>query len=240
MTGLQLLVLVIVAIVTAIILAPRKRYRKMRGILDRLKPRAQEKLIAASEPRAVSAEEQSKAEYVRLQKIIEDRKQIARDTDISHHLWGLYSDHFRSAAAKPRDDSDQDGEWYQVNILRASSGNGLNEIVFELKGARYRFVDDEEMHVWSDNLKHFSLFLHDDADRCLIEIPMRIKIDSQGRTYSISSGGPNAFLPGDWIKHFIDVTLKNQSIRKQEIRAQKHQERLAEITELKARFGISD
>ena len=240
MTGLQLLVLVIVAIVTAIILAPRNRFRKMRGILDRLRPRAQEKRIAASEPRAMSEEEESKAEYVRLQKIIEDRKQIAWDTDISHHLWNLYSDHFRSVAAESRDDSDQDGEWYQVSILRASSDNGLNEIVFELKGARYRFVDDEEKRGWSDNLKYFSLFLYDDADRCLIEIPMRIRVDSLGRMYSVSSGGPNAFLPGDWIKHFIDVTLKNQSIRKQEIRAQKHQERLAEIRELKARFGISD
>jgi len=188
----------------------------------------------------MTAEEKSKAEFARLQKIIEDRKQIAWDTDISHHLWGLYSNHFRSIAAEPVDHSNQDGEWYQVNILRTSSGNGLNEIVFELKGARYRFVDDEEMHGWSDNLKYFSLFLYDHADRCLIEIPMKIKVDSLGRTYSISSGGPNAFLPGDWIKHFIDVTLKNQSIRNQEIRAQKHQERLAEIEDLKARFGISD
>jgi len=188
----------------------------------------------------MTAEEKSRFEFERLQEIIEGRRQIAWDTDISHHLWDLYTSHFRSAGTEPWDHSNQNGEWYQVKILRASARNGLNEFEFELKGAKYKFVDDEEMHGWSQNMKYFSLFLYDDADRCLIEIPMKIKVDSLGRKYSISSGGPSAFLPGGWIKDFINVRLKNQSIRNQEIRAQKHQERLSEIEDLKARFGISD
>ena len=69
---------------------------------------------------------------------------------------------------------------------------------------------------------------------------VKIKVDSLGRKYSISSDGPKAFLPGDWINDFINTTLKHQRIRNQEIRAQKHQERLWEIEDLKDRFGISD
>ena len=74
----------------------------------------------------------------------------------------------------------------------------------------------------------------------LIEIPRKMRIDKWGRNYSILSDGPNAFLPGGWINDFISVTLKHQHIRNQEIRAQKHQERLSEIEGLKGRFGILD
>ena len=42
------------------------------------------------------------------------------------------------------------------------------------------------------------------------------------------------------VRDFIKVKLKHQRIRNQEIRAQQHQERLSEIEELKARFGILD
>jgi hypothetical protein len=69
---------------------------------------------------------------------------------------------------------------------------------------------------------------------------MKMKVDSPGRIYSIATDGPKAFLPGDWINDFINVKLKHQSIRNQEIRAQKHQERMFEIEDLKNRFGISD
>jgi hypothetical protein len=69
---------------------------------------------------------------------------------------------------------------------------------------------------------------------------MKVRVDRWGRNYSISSDGPDAFLPGDWINDFINATLKQQRIRNQEIRAQKHQERLWEIEDLKDRFGISD
>ena len=69
---------------------------------------------------------------------------------------------------------------------------------------------------------------------------MRMNVDSSGRQYSISSDGPKAFLPGGWINDFVNATLKHQRIRNQEIRAQKHEERLWEIEDLKDRFGISD
>ena len=69
---------------------------------------------------------------------------------------------------------------------------------------------------------------------------MKVRVDRLGRNYSILSEGPRAFLPGDWISEFINVKLKRQSIRNREIREQKHKERLAEIEELKNRFGISD
>jgi hypothetical protein len=127
-----------------------------------------------------------------------------------------------------------------VKILQVSTQNGLNEFEFELKGAKYKFVDDEEKQGWRMNSKIFSLFLYDDSDRCLIEIPMKMKVDSSGRNYSILLGGPNAFIPGDWINDFIKVKLKHQSIRNHEIREQKHQERLFEIKDLKDRFGFLD
>ena len=113
---------------------------------------------------------------------------MARESDISHHLWGFYK--YLNA------------DW-QV-------------------GGR------------------LSLYLYDDSDRCLIEIPMKVKIDKWGRNYSVLSEGPNAFLPGDWVSDFINVKLKHQRIHNQEIREQKHQERLWEIEDLKDRFGIPD
>ena len=195
---------------------------------------------AESEPTDIAAEKKSKAELEQLRKLIEDRKKIARDTDISHHLWGLYKSHLQTTGLHSLEQHIQDGEWYDVKILQVSSQNGLNKFEFELKGTRYTFVDDEETQNWSSNTKFFSLFLYDDSGRCLIEVPMKIKVDSTGRRCSIGSDGPKAFLPGDWVNDFTSVTLKHQRIRNQEIRAQKHQERLSEIEELKNRFGLSD
>ena len=134
----------------------------------------------------------------------------------------------------------QEGEWYSVKILRASTRNGLNEFEFTLQGANYKFIDDEENQGWGDKTKFFSLFLHDDSGRCIIEVPMKVTIDKGGRNYSVLSGGPKAFLPGRWVNDFINVKLKQQRIYNQEIREQKHQERLWEIDDLKKRFGISD
>jgi len=250
MTSEQVFALVIVVIVgmVAIIQVSKNRHRTKRVILDRFsispeaeqrKPHEPEQPLTESEPKVMNAEE-SKAEWERLQKVIEDRKQIAWDTDISHHLWGLYKSHLRYTGPHSLDRYIQDGEWYDVKILQASTQNGLSEFEFELKGAKYKFVDDEEKRGWCEHMKLFSLFLYDDSDRCLIEIPMKMKVDDTGRNYSISSGGPNAFLPGVWINDFINVKLKHQRIRNQEIRAQKHQERLCEIEDLKVRFGISD
>jgi hypothetical protein len=251
MTSEQLIVLLIVVFavtVVAIVQVIRNRHRVKRVILSLLnispeaeqrKPYEPEQTLTENEPRLMTAAE-SKAELERLQKLIDDRKKIAWDTDISHHLWGLYKSLLRYTSPHSSDRYIQDGEWYDVNILRVSTLNGLNTIEFELKGARYKFVDDEEKQGWCEIMKFFSLFLYDDSDRCLIEIPMKMKVDSPGRTYSIATDGPKAFLPGDWINEFINVKLKHQSIRTQEIRAQKHQERMVEIEDLKDRFGILD
>ena len=243
-----MVIMVIVVIVVAIIHVSKNQHRIKRVILDWLnfspkagqrKSHEPEQPFTESDPKVLTAE-QSKAELERLQKLIEDRKQIARDTDISHHIWGLYKSLLRYTSPLSLDRYIQDGEWYDVKILQVSTPNGLSKIEFELKEAKYKFIDDEEKQGWRMNMKLFSLFLYDDSDRCLIEIPMRMNVDSLGRQYSISSDGPIAFLPGDWINDFIHVKLKHQRIRNQEIRAQKHQERLCEIEDLKDRFGILD
>ena len=267
--GLVIVVIVVVVVASLQVSKNRHRIKRVildrlnrikRVILDRLnriklvildqfntsseagqrKPHEPERPVTGSHSKVLTAEEKSKAEFARLQKLIENRKQIARDTDISHHLWGLYKNHFRNPSPQSLGRHIKDSEWYDMKILRVSSKNGLNEFDFELKGAKYKFVDDEEKQGWRMNMKYFSLFLYDDSDRCLIETPMKVKVDRWGSKYSISSDGPNAFLPGDWTKDFINVKLKNQRIRNQEIRAQKHQERLYEIDDLKDRFGISD
>jgi hypothetical protein len=197
-------------------------------------------ILAKGEWQEMSTEQQTMAEWKRLQAIIDERKQIARDTDISHHLWSFYKGFFLDSSPQSLNRFVQDGEWYDVKILKAFSQSGLNKFDFELKGARYRFVDDEENQGWGDTTKYFSLFLYDDAGRCLIEIPMKIKVDRWGRNYSLMSDGPKAFLPGGWVNDFINVKLKQQRLQNQEIREQKHQERLWEIEELKERFGIKD
>lgn len=198
-----------------------------------------EQVVAESvEPRGQSEEQKSKAELKRLRNLIEDQKQIARETDISYHLWGLYKSHFRVNSSQSQNRYLRNGQWYDIKFLKISSENGLNEFEFELKGDRYKFVDDEEQQGWCENIKLFSLFLYDDAGRCLIEIPMKVRVDKRGRAYSITSDGPNAFLPGEWSNDFINVKLKNQSIRNREIREQKHQERLSEIEDLRNRFGF--
>lgn len=189
----------------------------------------------------LTEEEKCQAELERLKALIEGRKQIALDSDISHHLWDFYYTYFWQATnTQSVDRFVQYGEWYDVKILQAGQVNGLNKVEFELKGDRYRFVDDEETQGWRENIKFFSLFLYDSSDRCLIEIPMKLRVDRWGRNYSVQLSGPSAFLPGDWLSDFISVKLKHQSLRNQEIREQKHQERLWEIEDLKDRFGISD
>jgi len=218
-----------------------KRNKTKRRILGQLGIGPEAEQCKVREPeQSGNAEEMSEAELDRLQKLIEDRRQIARDTDISYHLWGLYESKFRNTGQQSADQGTPDGEWYDIRILRASSRNGLNEFEFELKGDRFRFVDDEEKQGWRENIKYFSLFLYDDSDRCLIEIPMKLRVDRWGRNYAILTDGPAAFLPGGWASDFINVRLKHQSIHNQEIRSQKHRERLREIEDLKKRFGILD
>jgi len=255
MTGEQFFVLVtvviaaIVLIVLAIIQLSKNPHRIKHVILDRLiislkaylsKSHESEQPVTESDPKVLTAEEKSSAELERLQKLIEVRKQLARNTDISHHLWSLYKNHFRFTGSQSLDPYNKAGEWYGVKILQASAKNNLNKFEFELKGARYKFIDDEENRNWSDNVKLFGLFLYNESDHCLIEIPMKVKMDKWGRKYSVLSGGPKAFLPGGWTNDFINATLIHQSIRNKEIREQKHQERLWEIEDLKNRFGISD
>ena len=253
MTGEQLFLLVIVVIVTTGVAAlqlGKHRKRIKRLILRRLeimleagrrKLQDPERNVIESEPASLSEELRSKAELDRLQDIIDDRKRLARQADISYHLWGFYRGHFRTEDPEAAIDGGiQDGEWYDVRVLRSGVRDGLNEFEFELKGARYRFVDDEENQGWRENLKYFSLFLYDDAGRCLIEIPVKMRVDRNGRNYSITSDGPRAFLPGEWVNDFINVRLKQQSIRNQEIREQKHRERLWEIEDLKKRFGLRE
>lgn len=187
-----------------------------------------------------SEEERSEAELKALLRRIEDRKQIARDTDLLHHLWGFYAIFFRNEDSPLVGASTSAGKWYDVKVTQVDSHDGLNEYRFELMGGRYRFVDDEDRHGWCENYKFFSLYLYDDEDRCLVEVPIKRKVDKRGSTFSIATGGPKAFLPGDWIHNFINVKLKHQYLRNQDIRAQKHQERLWEIEDLRGRFGISD
>lgn len=231
-----------------LVLLSKNRFRINFAVLDLLKNRiaAQPRATRVMESARTSGdpddlgEAESRAELARLQELVEDQKQIARDTDIAYHLWGLYRSLQQHADPKSGAHFVQDGEWYDVNILQVSTANGLNKYDIELKGSRYTFVDDEEQQAWRVNLKYFTLFLYDESGRCLIEIPMKTSVDGMVRRYSIAAGGPKAFLSGSWINDFIYVKLKQQRLRNQEIREQKHQERLAEIEELKEKFGISD
>jgi hypothetical protein len=230
---------VIVLIVVAIMPLSKYGQRIRNKIMGRLNAGSEAAQRELNEPeRYMTAEEISEAELEKLQGLIEERKQIARDTDLSYHLWGLYISQFRSTGPQSLDPSIQDGEWYDVRIRQVSTANGLNEFEFELKGNRYKFVDDEERQGWRENIKFFSLFLYDAADRLLIEIPIKMRVDKWGRNYSLLSDGPRAFISGGWTSDFINVRLKHQSILNQEIRSQKHQERLREIEDLKRRFGI--
>jgi hypothetical protein len=252
MAGEQIFLLVavvIAVIVFAFIQVSKNRHRIKRVILNRLtislkafqsKPHESEQSVTEIEPTFLVAEEKSKAELESLQNVVEDRKQLARDTDVSHHLWSLYKDHFRFTSPQSLDPHNQDGEWYGVKILHTSTKNYLNKFEFELNRNRYKFIDDEENRNWSDNVKFFSLFLYDDSNRCLIEIPMTVRVVQLLRTYSVLSGGPRAFIPGGWTTDFINAKFVHQSIRNKEIRSEKHQERLREIEDLKERFGISD
>jgi hypothetical protein len=249
MMGELLFILEIVVIAVAILHKTKNLDRIKRVVLDRLnispeaeqrKPHKPKQPVTESEPKVLTAEEKSKAELKRLQKLIDDRKKSAWKTDISYHLWNLYKTHFRCTGQQSLDRYIEDGKWYGLKILQVSTKNNLNKFEFELNEAKYKFVDDEEQQGWGDKIKYFNLFLYDDSDRCLIDIPMKVRVDRWGKNYSISPDGPKAFLPGDWTNDFINATLKHQRIRNQEIRAQKHQERLWEIEDLKDRFGISD
>jgi len=253
MTSEGLFLLAIVAIgvaVFVIVQAGLNRHRIKRAVLNRLNigsgydddqaPQELEQPVDEDEPPAPAEEDDDEAELRRLQDIIEDRKQLARNTDISYHLWSLYRNQFRSAGQHSTHQYHQDGKWYDLKILHIGKNSNLNEFEFDLNGARYKFVDDEEQRGWFDTIKFFSLFLYDDSGRCLIEIPMKVKADKWGRKYSILSDGPKAFLHGDWVNDFVRVTLKHQHIRNREIREQKHLDRLSEIADLKDRFGISN
>jgi hypothetical protein len=248
-----LFMLVILALVVLTILigvfahVSRDQRRIMRAVFERLnfsrhagrRPSGPEtRPVKQDSVREPITEKDSEAELARLKSVIRERKQLALETDIPHHLWGLYKIHFLSNSNQSLEPFIKEDEWYKVKTVRISSQNGLREFEFELKGARYRFTDDEERQGWSDNIKNFSLFLYDEKNVCLIEIPMKVRIDKWGSNYSVLSDGPKAFIPGDWIKDFISVKLKHQHLRNKEIRAQKHKERLSEIEDLRDRFGL--
>lgn len=241
-----LLIAVVVGIVTVIVRESKKRRGKNRKDWDRfyLDPEAglsdSDMLNPEDESEVLTTEESSKIELKRLQKLINNRKKIALETDLSYHVWNLYKSQFRSIGPHLLNPYSHDGKWYELKTLHASTQDDFRKFEFELSGVRYKFVDDEEKNKILDNMKLFNLYLYDDSDRCLMSIPMKLRVNDSGKTYSISSDSPKAFILGRWINDFISVSLKHQSIRNQEIREQKHQERLKEIEELKAKFGISD
>ncbi|HKX55688.1 MAG TPA: hypothetical protein VJN01_06290 [Xanthomonadales bacterium] len=249
MPGELLFVLLIVTaagIVAVFVRESKKRRGNNRKDWDRfyLDPEAgqskPDQLNTSDEAEALTSEESSIVELKRLQKLINSRKKIALETDLSYHVWNLYKSQFRSIGPHLLNPYSHDGKWYELKTLQASTLNDVRKFEFELSGVRYKFVDDEEKQKISDNLKLFNLCLFDDSDHCLINIPMKLRVDDSGKSYSISSDSPKAFILGRWIKDFISVSLKHQSIRNQEIREQKHQERLREIKELKDKFGISE
>lgn len=235
-----------VFIVAVVVRESKKRRGSNRKDWDRfyLDPEAEQtkpdQPDPASESDLLTTEENSKVELKRLQKLINNRKKIAWETDLSYHVWSLYKSQFRSIGPHLLNPYSHEGKWYELKILQASTLNDLRKFEFELNGVRYTFVDDEEKQKISDNLKLFNLCLYDVSDHCLMNVPMKLRVDDSGKTYSISSDSPKAFILGSWIKDFISVSLKHQSIQNQEIRAQKHQERLREIEELKDKFGISE
>jgi len=200
----------------------------------------EEQAGSSSDPASLTTEEESAAELKRLQKLINSRKKISWETDISYHVWNLYKNHFRNIGPYGSSPMDHNGKWYELKILNATNINDVKKVEFELSGVRYTFVDDEDKQKISENMKLFNLSLYDDKDRCLVDIPMKLRVDDTGKTYSVSSKSPMAFILDSWLKDFINVSLKHQNIHNQEIRAQKHQERLREIEELKEKFGISD
>jgi len=239
--------LVSVAIGIAVVRAQKKRRGITRKDWDRfyLDPEQvnadqAEQARAARESHALTLEEESRLELERLQKLITDRKKVAWETDLSYHVWSLYRSHFRSMGPHAIHANSHDGKWYELKILKSSNQNDLKKYEFELSGTRYRFEEDEDRHAISNNIKLFNLRVYDDTDRCLMDIPMKMRVDDTGKNYYISSDSPKAFIMGDWIKDFINASLKHQNIRKQEIRTQKHAERLREIEELKDKFGIAD
>jgi hypothetical protein len=252
MSGELLFLLAIIAAVAIGGVIVRQR-KKQRGITRKdwnrfyLDPEVEQALAedralrnAARDAGILTTEEESRLELERLQKLITDRKKIAWETDISYHVWNLYRSHFRSMGPHIINPLDHNGKWYELKLLKNSRLNDVKKFEFELSGVHYRFEEDEDRQAISNNIKLFNLCLYDEADRCLVDIPMKLRVDEFGKSYSISSDSPKAFILGPWIKDFINVSLKHQNIRNQEIRAQKHEERLREIEELKDKFGIAD
>lgn len=248
-----ILVIVLVVLLTACAIAIRRLMQRRNSIRKAILQRLGNALRPASDESASSApaqpgngttslsdEEKVIAELQRLEALVEDRKQIAKSSDISYHLWEFYESHFHPRARRTANTHAPIDGWEETRILRSDSRNGLNECSFELKGGRFRFVDDEEQRGWCENIKFFSLSLYDERDRCLIEIPMKVRVDRNGNNYSIGTGGPTAFIPGLWVNDFINTKLKHQFKRTREIRERKHQERLQEIEDLKNRFGLTD
>ncbi len=249
----ELLFLLVILLAVGIGAVLLRRRKQQRGITRQdwarfyLDPETEQALAedrarrqAASDALCLSTEEESRLELARLQKLIADRKKVAWETDISYHVWNLYRNQIRSIGEHAISPLSQDGKWYELKILKSSQVNDWKKFEFELSGVRYRFEDDEDRQAIANNIKLFNLCLYDDENRCLMDIPMKLRVDDTGKTYSVSSDSPKAFILGGWIKDFINVSLKHQNIRNQEIRAQKHQERLREIEELKDKFGIED
>jgi len=245
-TVFVLMIMTVLVAVAVIVRAGKKRRGNNRMDWNRfyLDPEAEQSkpdhLVSESESETLTSEESSKVELDRLQKLINKRKKIAWETDLSYHVWNLYRTHFRNISPHEINPYSHDGKWYELKTLKASIVDDLRKFEFELNGVRYTFVDNEEKQKISDNMKLFNLFLYDNSDCCLINIPVKLRVDDTGKSYSILSDSPKAFILGNWIKDFINVSLKHQNIRNQEIREQKHQERLREIEELKSKFGISD
>ena len=129
MTGYLLFILAVVVITVAILHKTKNLHWIKRAILDRLnispeaeqrKPHEPKQLVTESEPKVLTAEDKSRAELERLEKLIKDRKKRAWETDISHHLWNLYETHFRCTNPQSMDRYNQDDKWYDLKILQTS------------------------------------------------------------------------------------------------------------------------
>lgn len=170
--------------------------------------------------------------FTDVDKVIGARYELAKSTNISNHVWHIYSDFFQSLS-----ENDDAVPGFDVKIIQAARSLEGKTYLFSLAGNRYRLSASNRIrsHQPNDYSDYYKLELKDASGRCILAFRVygeRYEKVTIFRPASLVE----AFIPGDWVADFVAVSTFYKAWKETRITESLHTPERVKARKLK--FGV--
>jgi len=168
--------------------------------------------------------------------IVSKRQKLAKSTNITEHVWNVFSPSFRFRSEFNRDSYEKTDNTIELSYTEKTIEGGTEQHYFQLHGNSYILVASKGSNWLPDGSTEFyEITLSDSKRYTLLLFRAYDQGDDMGSNY-IPSGSPEAFVPGDWVGDFLAASQKYNSIIK--IEREESRNSNENIEDLKSRYGI--